>query len=357
MLVSEIFQARLAAAREEAARGGSLPRTLKRDESVRTQFLRRLSASRAFALGAKAGTLRTAHKRSGRAFRLDTGQRVIVKALVSRHMGAQRGAALAKHVAYIARSGAGQESGRPEIFSRDADSLDARAHTRGWADDRHHFRLIVSPEHADRIRDLRGYVREVMGRVAADLGERGLDWLAANHFDTDNPHAHVLIRGRRADGRDLVIPRQYVGYGIRARAQEVAQELSGDLSRHDAEKRIWREVEANRFTGFDRRLLAARDEHGLTPDGVGGGDSWAALTRGRLRYLERLGLVERVGRAYRLDPELGPKLRGLQLRHDVIRTLNLRRLEGARDVREIGPEPVRGVVVKSGCHDELGARH
>jgi hypothetical protein len=50
-------------------------------------------------------------------------------------------------------------------------------------------------------------------------------------------------------GRDLVIPRDYVGHGFRARAQEGAQELLGDLSRGDAEQRIWRETQADRFTG------------------------------------------------------------------------------------------------------------
>jgi type IV secretory pathway VirD2 relaxase len=136
----------------------------------------------------------------------------------------------------------------------------------------------------------------------------------------------------------------------------VAQELLGDLSRADAEKRIWRETEADRFTGFDRRLLAAVDEHGLAPDGVGRSDSWAALSRGRLRHLERLGLAVREGGGFRLDPEMEPKLRALQMRTDVIRTLNQRRLEGAREVRELGAEPVRGCVVRSGCHDELGAQ-
>ena len=34
-----------------------------------------------------------------------------------------------------------------------------------------------------------------------------------------------------------MIPRDYIGYGFRARAQEVAQERLGDLSRQDAERR------------------------------------------------------------------------------------------------------------------------
>jgi len=274
----------------------------------------------------------------------------------SRHMGQgfARGAALAAHVSYLGRVGAGEDGARAEFFGASREIFDGAAATDGWAKDRHHFRFIISPEHGDRISDLKGYTREVMGRVGEDLGEPTLTWIAVCHFDTDQPHAHVLVRGRRADGRDLVIPRDYIGYGFRARAQEFAQQRLGDLSRQDAERRIWRDTEADRFTAFDRRLMAAADADGWVADGVGGTDAWTALTRGRLRHLERLGLAMSVGRRYRLAPDLEPRLRRLQLSRDVIRTLNQRRLDGARSVEQLGRNPVTGCVVKTGFHDELG---
>lgn len=69
----------------------SLPITLKSDRiSVRTAMFQRLAASRLFAYGDRSGVLRTAQKRSGHAFRLDVRQKVIVKALVSRHAGSAR---------------------------------------------------------------------------------------------------------------------------------------------------------------------------------------------------------------------------------------------------------------------------
>ncbi len=335
----------------------ALPNRLKTDAvSVRTGLLRRLAGSRTFALGDRSGVLRAAQTRSGRAFRLDVRQRVIVKALVSRHMGRglERGAGLGKHVAYLGRSGAGVEGDRPEFFNDRSNALSAPAETADWREDRHHFRFIISPEHGERL-EMKSYVREVMGRVCADLGDSELAWIATCHFDTDQPHAHVLLRGRRTDGRDLVIPRDYIGYGFRARAQEVAQERLGDLSRVEAERRIWKETEADRFTGFDRRLITQLDENGLVEDGVGATDAWAALTRGRLRHLERLGLATRQGRRYRLDVDLESRLRGLQMRRDIIRTLNQRRLEGAREVRVLEAGTVRGRVVTTGFHDEAGA--
>jgi hypothetical protein len=47
----------------------------------------------------------------------------------------------------------------------------------------------------------------------------------------------------------------------------VAHERLGDLSRADAERRIWRETQADRFTRFDRRLLDGADEDRLVDDG------------------------------------------------------------------------------------------
>jgi type IV secretory pathway VirD2 relaxase len=360
MLVRNAIQTRLAEPETAGARSvrGHLPSSLKSDRTgVRTAMLRRLAASRLFAIGDRAGVLRSAQKRSGRTFRLDVRQRVIVKAMVSKHAGngAARGVALAKHVAYLGRFGAGVEGVRPGFFDRAEDELDAAAVTSGWAPDRHHFRFIISPEHGDRIADLKAYSREVMRRVAADLGQPELEWIGTCHFDTDQPHAHVLVRGKRANGRDLVIPRDYIGYGFRARAQEVAHELLGDLSRAEAERRIWRETQADRFTGFDRRLLQAADDGRLVNDGVDGSDAWAALTRGRLRHLEAIGLATREGARYRLDAELETRLRGLQLRQDIIRTLHQRRLEVGRPVHELGAGRVRGRVVRRGAHDELGA--
>src|SRR3546814_13576146 len=67
--------------------------------------------------------------------------------------------------------------------------------------------------------DLRAFTRELMDDVARDLGT-DLDWVAVDHWNTDNPHIHVLLRGKADDGTDLVIDRDYIREGIRGRAEE-----------------------------------------------------------------------------------------------------------------------------------------
>lgn len=41
-----------------------------------------------------------------------------------------------------------------------------------------------------------------------------------DHWNTDNPHVDILIRGRADDGKDQVISRAYISQGFRERAAE-----------------------------------------------------------------------------------------------------------------------------------------
>src|SRR3546814_6626466 len=50
---------------------------------------------------------------------------------------------------------------------------------------------------------LRAFTRELMDDVARDLGT-DLDWVAVDHWNTDNPHIHVLLRGKADDGTDPI---------------------------------------------------------------------------------------------------------------------------------------------------------
>ena len=65
-----------------------------------------------------------------------------------------------------------------------------------------------------------------MGRMEADLGT-GLDWVAVNHWNTDNPHTHIVVRGRDDTGKDLIIAGDYIADGFRHRAAELATEWLG----------------------------------------------------------------------------------------------------------------------------------
>src|SRR5690606_12948772 len=128
----------------------------------------------------------------------------------------------------------------------EADGLDRNAFTARCEDDRHHFRFIVSPEDAAGMRDLKGFTRDLLTRMESDLGTR-LDWQAVEHWNTDNPHVHIIVRGVGDDGRDLVISRDYIREGMRAQAREIVTQELGLRTDLEIRQSIERQVEAERW--------------------------------------------------------------------------------------------------------------
>ncbi|MEO0792446.1 MAG: type VI secretion protein, partial [Pseudomonadota bacterium] len=148
-----------------------------------------------------------------------TQRRVVVKARVVRHRGLRfRSAPLTKHITYLKREGVTKDGRDANMFDRESDGVDDRAFAGRCEEDRHHFRFIVSPEDASQMEDLRAFTRDLMARAERDIGTR-LDWVAVDHWNTDNPHVHILVRGKADDWRDLVISRDYISQGFRARAE------------------------------------------------------------------------------------------------------------------------------------------
>jgi type IV secretory pathway VirD2 relaxase len=292
-------------------------------------------------------------------------RRVVMKARVVRHQGTRfRSAPLPKHMAYLKRDGVTRDGADARMFDATSDAADEQAFAERTADDRHHFRFIISPEDAAELDDLRSFTRELMQDVERDLGTR-LDWVAVDHWNTDNPHVHVLIRGRADDGQDLVISRDYISRGFRDRAAECVTVELGPRSEHDIRTALEREVEAERWTSLDRALRDVADDGGGVADLRPGGDADPGMRRlmlGRAAKLERLGLAEQVGPAqWTLKPGIEPALRDLGIRADIIKTMH-RAMSGADREPDIAgfaihgdapADPVLGRLVQRGLDDEL----
>src|SRR3546814_14310567 len=109
-----------------------------------------------------------------------------------------------------------------------------------------------------------------MADMAKDLETR-LDWIAVEHWNTDNPHIHILVRGVADDGQDLIVDRGYMSEGLRWRAEDLATLALGPRSARDIADALAREIEAERWTSLDRTLerMAAEGagEIKLRPDG------------------------------------------------------------------------------------------
>ena len=305
-------------------------------------------------------------RRTVAAMRRTPGQRrVTVMARIARHKGAHyRAAPLAKHIKYLERDGVSRDGRDASMFDAQTDRADRDAFAGRCEDDRHHFRFIVSPEDAGDMEDLRSFTRELMADAAKDLGTE-LDWVAVDHWNTDNPHIHVLVRGVASDGTDLVIDRGYISEGLRFRAEERVTLELGPRTELDIRTALEREVDAERWTSLDRQLeRLGQDTAGLV-DLRPGGDADPEMRRlllGRAAKLEQLGLAAREGPAvWALEPGAETTLRDLSVRNDIIKTMhNAMSRDGGRfDVsalalhQDVPSEPIIGRLVERGLHDEL----
>jgi len=248
------------------------------------------------------------------------GRRVVVKARIIR-MAVSSKAALRTHLDYIRRDSAMQEKEQGQLFDRNEDDIAIEKFADDASDDRYHFRLIVSPEDANEMTNMKGFVRDMMANMETDLDTR-LDWAAAIHHDTGHTHAHVVLRGKRDNGQDLVIPRAYMSHGMRECAEALVTMELGPETRLEQDRKLAREAQAHRLTRIDRHLLkqASKDHIIALSDSPA---RYRQLHSARLRTLQRMELAEKAGRGkWKLNPRLETTLKQLSERGDIIKTMN-----------------------------------
>src|SRR5512145_2025307 len=292
-------------------------------------------------------------------------RRVIVRARYSRQRAGDLGAAKA-HLRYIQRDGITRDGLSGRLYDATGDEADGSTFLDRSERDPHQFRFIVSPEDSARLPDLKPFIRDLMRQMEQDLDTK-LDWVAIDHFNTGHPHTHVVIRGRDDQGRDLVIARDYIGHGVRARAQALMTLELGPESELERLQKLASEVEQERFTRLDHALMA-RAKDGIVVASSAGelGPAHQTMQAGRLKTLERLGLAEeRRPGVWALDAGLETKLRQLGERADTYRMME-RALKQA-GIERGGPQlavfergrraaPVIGKVVAVGLVDEITDR-
>lgn len=313
-----------------------------------------------------ASTFGRGHGRFGRARLFAPTRRVVVAARITRHKGlAYRSAPLTKHLSYLKREGVSRDGEAGVPFDAESDKADDLGFARRCEEDRHHFRFIVSPEDAAELEDLKSFTRDLVRQMEADLGTR-LDWVAVDHWNTDNPHVHLLLRGVDEAGADLVISRDYISAGLRSRAEDLVALELGPKPEHEIGNALEREVTAERWTRIDREIRFRADDLGqidLRPAAKGPDDpELRRLMVGRLQHLRKMGLaVEAAPGEWSLGLEAERTLRDLGTRGDIIKTMHRAFASRGQDrgfdafVVEPGGAggPVIGRLVEKGLHNEL----
>lgn len=287
---------------------------------------------------------------------------VVIKTRVVRHHA--RSTPLAAHLSYLRREGVTRDGEKARLFGPGADEVDGRAFAERCGEDRHHFRFIVSPEDAVDMADLKAFARDLVGQMEKDLGTK-LDWAGVDHWNTDNPHVHIILRGRADDGQDLVIARDYIKQGMRACAADLATQELGPRTDLDIHRDLERQVGAERWTQLDRQLVRDACKSGIidvAPHPDHQPDTFAVQKVGRLHKLEALGLADQIGPGqWLIDNKVEATLRELGGRSDIIkrmhRALTERGIERGSASYVLAAEsldvPIIGRLVDRGLDDEL----
>jgi type IV secretory pathway VirD2 relaxase len=293
---------------------------------------------------------------------LSSSRSAVIKARVVRQAGSRGG--LRAHLLYLQRDGVTRDGRAGELFDAAGGGVDAREFAERCEGDRHHFRFIVSPDDATELASLRDFTRDLMAQAERDLGTR-LDWVAVDHWNTEHPHIHLLVRGRTDTGADLVISRDYIATGLRDRASALVTQELGPRTDREVRRELAAQVEADRWTKLDFALArgaAARDGVvDLRRDLAAAPDPLRAEKLGRLRKLERLGLAEGDGTGrFVLAADAEVRLRELGERDDIIKRLHRAMARDGREADASGfvlegeaAGPVIGRLAARGLDDEL----
>lgn len=290
-----------------------------------------------------------------------TARRVVIKSryVVLKKAGAK---SVSTHLRYIERDGVTRDGEKGQAYGPETDAADLKAFEARGKGDRHQFRFIVSVEDAGELEDLREYTCEFMQRMSTDLETR-LDWVAVDHWDTDNPHTHIVLRGRTGEGKkkgqDLVIAPDYMAHGMRMRASELATEWLGPRTELEIRQGLLREVEQERLTSLDRALLrqATLDVVDLTQEPKD--RQRQTLLRVRLQRLEAMELAGRIdANCWKLSPNMEQTLTAMGERGDILRVMH-KALKGQQRELVLEAElatPVIGRIAAKGLADELNDR-
>lgn len=317
---------------------------------------------RAFLKGARKGASRGGSKPAPRRSSLSGARRVYVQARIQRLSGS--GSALQRaHISYLERDGAGRGDERATFYNDKAEDLSGQDWLNEHADERHHFRFIVSPEDGERLDELKPFIRDLVSQMEIDL-ETKLDWVAVDHFNTEHPHTHIVMSGRRDDGRDLVITRDYIAGGIRERGSALLTRELGLQTEAELSAKLEQDTAQRKVTRMDRVLARQMQREGAID--LAGVRRNRAHYEARLRSLRQMGLAEHLGGSrWQVDESLGQKLTAIEHADTVARRIKqalhetgLDRLSAPHGSAYDPTRRVTGRLLKTGYADELiGSRY
>lgn len=255
------------------------------------------------------------------------------------------------HGRYLAREGAQEEGKKGKGFglslsgqnvsSPQTEDIDIEKTLHSWqmSGDPRIWKIILSPEDGARL-DLRSHTQSVMSEFSAAISEElgqpfTFEWVAVDHYNTENPHVHIAIRGVDTNGEEIVLSPPQI-QKIREISAEMATRELGYRSEHEIQVARDRDVNRNRFTRLDSEIAknvvqltdgrlavtVPEDPEDRNGPSMGIREKIFGSLRpatpaqqhiARLQHLETLGLAEKIGaRTWSLDPSWRSALKEME---------------------------------------------
>ncbi|MCY3703407.1 MAG: DUF3363 domain-containing protein [Rhodospirillales bacterium] len=320
--------------------GGSV--RLRGEGRAPAPFLRRVQAL-GHLRGGRSNTVR-----GGRRFHAPGQRRCIVRLSC---LGATGAANTRAHLRYLGRDGVEPDGSPGTLYGPDGRGVAPDAFVERARGDPGQARIMLSPDDASELDRLHDVTCGVMAGLARDL-DRELDWVAVDHANTGRLHAHVVVRGRDADGRALQWDRRSLHRRVRALAMAVLTRELGPDSDRALRERLRAEARSQQLTGLDLGLVE-RSRAGVVD--LRGRPEGRDAHLGRARMIDRVRTLSRMGLAaetaplqWTLAPDTLPTLRAIGERRETYRLLE-------RAITETGlHRPLRDRAVADGRVLERG---
>jgi type IV secretory pathway VirD2 relaxase len=240
-------------------------------------------------------------------------RRVIVKASYIQSSNEKARARIRHHLTYVGRSTLDDQKNSPELYSADDKSIAIKDKIDDFDSAPHMFNIIVSPEDGEKL-NLKEFTRDFIGTVEKDLHTK-LDWVAGNHYDTNDPHVHILIKGIDDSGNKLLMTRDYISRGLRARACQIANSKLGLRSHEEIVESLELKITSTKKCELDDIIVRNCKDHRIdlkTLNSDASDDLPRSLFERRLQFLEDKGIARRLdAQTWRLSESLHADLRNL----------------------------------------------
>lgn len=187
------------------------------------------------------------------------------------------------NITYIEKEGKGIDGEKPDLYGSEINLDEYKKLV-----EPKHWRIILSPG-SNNI-PLKTFTKSFIEKLEEETGYK-FTWIAANHYDTDNFHTHLIINGVDKNGRDVnFLPREKVKHLMRMFAQNICTDIIGYKTQNQIDKEYEKMQSKNYFTKLDKTLEEYLNQNTLTLSSDFKTSKRHKNLILRLEYLEKIGL-------------------------------------------------------------------